>query len=44
VPLAMMAFFLLLAPKLAVTLARGGWGGHLLDLGSIGMIEREDFR
>jgi len=44
VPLAMIAIFLLLAPKLAVTLARGGWGGHLLDLGSIRRIEREDFR
>jgi hypothetical protein len=44
VPLAMIAILLLLAPKLAVTLARGGWGGHLLDLGSIRRIEREDFR
>jgi biotin carboxylase len=44
VPLAMIAIVLLLAPKLAVTLARGGWGGHLLDLGSIRRIEREDFR
>ena len=44
VPLAMIAIFLLLAPKLAVTLTRGGWGGHLLDLGSIRRIEREDFR
>jgi predicted ATP-grasp superfamily ATP-dependent carboligase len=43
VPLAMMAIFLLAAPRLALKLARGGWGGHLLDLGSIGMIEREDF-
>jgi predicted ATP-grasp superfamily ATP-dependent carboligase len=44
VPLAMIAIVLLLAPKLAVTLARGGWGGHLLDLGSIRRIGREDFR
>jgi predicted ATP-grasp superfamily ATP-dependent carboligase len=44
VPLAMIAILLLLAPKLAVTLASGGWGGHLLDLGSIRRIEREDFR
>jgi predicted ATP-grasp superfamily ATP-dependent carboligase len=44
VPLAMIAILLLLAPKLAVKLARGGWGGHLLDLGSIRRIEREDFR
>ena len=44
VPLAMTAIFLLVAPKLAVTLARGGWGAHLLDLGSIRLIESEDFR
>jgi hypothetical protein len=44
VPLAMTAIFLLVAPKLAVRLARGGWGAHLLDLGSIGLIESEDFR
>ena len=43
VPLAMVAIFLLAAPRLALKLARGGWGSHLLDLGSIGMIEREDF-
>jgi predicted ATP-grasp superfamily ATP-dependent carboligase len=43
VPLAIIATALLLAPRLAVTLARGGWGGHLLDLGSIRRIEREDF-
>jgi predicted ATP-grasp superfamily ATP-dependent carboligase len=44
VPLAMTAILLLLAPKLAIRLARGGWGAHLLDLESIGRIEREDFR
>jgi predicted ATP-grasp superfamily ATP-dependent carboligase len=44
VPLAMTAIFLLLAPKLAIRLARGGWGAHLLDLRSIGLIESEDFR
>jgi predicted ATP-grasp superfamily ATP-dependent carboligase len=44
VPLAMTAIFLLVAPKLAVRLARGGWGAHLLDLRSIGLIESEDFR
>jgi predicted ATP-grasp superfamily ATP-dependent carboligase len=44
VPLTMTAILLLLAPKLAIRLARGGWGAHLLDLGSIGRIEREDFR
>ena len=44
VPLAMTAIFLLVAPKLAVRLARGGWGAHLLDLGSIRLIESENFR
>jgi hypothetical protein len=44
VPLAMSAISLLVAPKLAVNLARGGWGGHLLDLASIRRIESEDFR
>src|SRR6202165_815379 len=44
VPLAMIAIFLLVAPKLAVRLATGGWGAHLLDLGSIGLIESEDSR
>ena len=43
VPLAMIAIFLLVAPKLAVKLARGGWGAHLLDLGSIRRIESENF-
>ncbi len=44
VPLAMTAILLLLAPKLAIRLARGGWGAHLLDLRSIGLIASEDFR
>jgi hypothetical protein len=44
VPLAMIAILLLLAPKLGVILARGGWGSHLLDLGSIRLIESKDFR
>jgi hypothetical protein len=44
VPLAMTAMLLLLAPKLAIRLARGGFGAHLLDLRSIGRIESEDFR
>jgi predicted ATP-grasp superfamily ATP-dependent carboligase len=44
VPLAMIAILLLVAPKSAVALARGGWGAHLLDLGSIGLIENENFR
>jgi predicted ATP-grasp superfamily ATP-dependent carboligase len=44
VPLAMVAIVLLAAPKRAVTLARGGWGAHLLDVRSIRMIESEGFR
>jgi hypothetical protein len=44
IPLAMIAILLLFAPKLAIRLARGGWGAHLLDLRSIGLIERKDFR
>jgi hypothetical protein len=44
VPLAMIAILLLITPKLAIRLARGGWGAHLLDLGSIRLIAREDFR
>ena len=44
VPLAMIATLLLIAPKLALRLARSGWGAHLLDLGSIRLIERNDFR
>jgi len=44
VPLAMIATLLLIAPKLAIRLARGGWGAHLLDLRSIRLIAREDFR
>jgi hypothetical protein len=32
VPLVMIAVVLLAAPKLGVTLARGGWGAHLLDV------------
>ena len=44
VPLAITALSLLLAPKLANVLARSGWGAHLLDIGSIRLIESEDFR
>jgi predicted ATP-grasp superfamily ATP-dependent carboligase len=44
VPLAMTAMFLLLDPKLAASLARTGWGAHLLDLGSIRLIESGNFR
>jgi predicted ATP-grasp superfamily ATP-dependent carboligase len=43
VPLAMTAICLLAVPKLAIKLARGGWGAHLLDLRSIRLIESEDF-
>jgi hypothetical protein len=43
VPLAMTATLLLMAPKLAIRLAQGGWGAHLLDPASIRLIEREDF-
>jgi hypothetical protein len=43
VPLAMTAIALLAVPKIAVHLARGGWGSHLLDLASIRQIESEDF-
>lgn len=43
VPLAMIAVALLAAPKFGVSLARGGWGEHLLDIESIRMIESEEF-
>ena len=43
VPLAIIAVSLLAAPNLAVKLARGGWGGHLLDLATIRRVESEDF-
>ena len=43
VPLAMTAMALLAAPRLAVTLARRGFGAHLLDLESIRRIESENF-
>jgi hypothetical protein len=39
VPLAVTAGFLLASPAFAIKLARGGFGAHLLDLGSIRMIE-----
>jgi len=39
VPLAMTAVFLLASPKSAIKLARGGFGAHLLDVGSIRKIE-----
>jgi len=43
VPVAMIVISLLIAPKLAVRLARGGWGAHLLDVKSIRLIESENF-
>jgi predicted ATP-grasp superfamily ATP-dependent carboligase len=43
VPLAMTAIALLVAPRLSSTLARKGWGAHLLDIASIRRIESEDF-
>jgi predicted ATP-grasp superfamily ATP-dependent carboligase len=43
VPLAMTAAFMLASPQSALKLARGGFGAHLLDLGSIRRIESEDF-
>jgi predicted ATP-grasp superfamily ATP-dependent carboligase len=43
VPLATIAIALLVRPKLAATLAKKGWGAHLLDLGSIRIIEGEEF-
>lgn len=44
VPLAVIAISALVAPKRAATLARSGWGAHLLDPRSIRQIENEDFR
>ena len=43
VPLAMTVAFLLASPAFAIKLARGGFGAHLLDPGSIRMIEGEGF-
>ncbi|WP_245310258.1 hypothetical protein [Bradyrhizobium jicamae] len=43
VPLAMTAALLLASPKLAIKLARGGFGAHLLDLRSIRKIEGKGF-
>jgi predicted ATP-grasp superfamily ATP-dependent carboligase len=43
VPLVMTTVFLLIAPKRANSLARKGWGAHLLDIGSVRLIESEDF-
>ncbi|GEC57405.1 putative ATP-grasp superfamily ATP-dependent carboligase [Bradyrhizobium japonicum] len=43
VPLAMTTALLLASPQIASSLARGGFGAHLLDRSSIRMIEGEDF-
>jgi hypothetical protein len=43
VPLAMMGLSLLITPRLANSLARKGWGAHLLDIASVRRIESEDF-
>jgi hypothetical protein len=43
VPLAMTAIFLIAAPSLAKSLARRGWGAHLLDAHSIRIIDDEKF-
>lgn len=43
VPLAATAMALLFRPKLAATLARQGWGAHLLDLNSIATIVSDAF-
>lgn len=43
VPLAMTVGLLLASPSFATKLARGGFGAHLLDLGSIRVIEGEGF-
>jgi hypothetical protein len=40
----MTAILLLASPGLANKLARGGFGAHLLDIGSIRTIESADFR
>jgi predicted ATP-grasp superfamily ATP-dependent carboligase len=43
VPLATIALALMVAPNIAATLARKGWGAHLLDIASVRLIEREEF-
>ncbi|MCS3453493.1 MULTISPECIES: hypothetical protein [Bradyrhizobium] len=44
VPLAMTTALLLASPQIASSLARGGFGAHLLDRGSIKAIENGDFQ
>ncbi|QOZ22776.1 hypothetical protein [Bradyrhizobium sp. CCBAU 51753] len=43
VPLAITAALMLISPQLAASLARGGFGAHLLDRASIAAIESEGF-
>jgi biotin carboxylase len=43
VPLAVTIGILLASPAFAIKLARGGFGAHLLDVGSIRVIESEEF-
>jgi predicted ATP-grasp superfamily ATP-dependent carboligase len=43
VPFVMTAALLLASPTSAIKLARSGFGAHLLDLGSVRMIEKHDF-
>jgi predicted ATP-grasp superfamily ATP-dependent carboligase len=43
VPVAMTMTLLLTMPKLVDSLARSGWGAHLLDLDAIRRIESDDF-
>jgi hypothetical protein len=43
VPLVVTAALLLASPKSEIKLARGGFGAHLLDLGSIRAIESGEF-
>jgi len=43
VPVAMTVLLLLARPKLAASLAKSGWGAHLLDLDAIRRIESDDF-
>jgi hypothetical protein len=43
VPLAMTATLLLASPSLAMTVAKGGFGAHLLDVKSVRVIESEGF-
>jgi predicted ATP-grasp superfamily ATP-dependent carboligase len=43
VPLLMVAVSVLVKPKLAATLSKKGWGAHLLNARSIGLIEDEHF-